>query len=44
VGLSERFGEGAAQWKTLIDTADRRMYLAKRSGNDRVVVREDSEV
>lgn len=43
VGMAERIAEGAAHWKPLIDTADRRMYLAKRSGRDRVVVREDSQ-
>lgn len=42
VGMAERVAEDAMHWKTLIDTADRRMYLAKRSGKDRVVAREDS--
>ncbi len=37
IGLAERIGDGAADWKSLVEIADRRMYLAKQSGRDCVV-------
>ncbi|MBF0305414.1 MAG: GGDEF domain-containing protein [Alphaproteobacteria bacterium] len=44
IGLAERLGDGAAEWETLVDKADQRMYVAKQSGKDRVVRREDEVV
>jgi len=36
IGIAERGADQAANWKALIDLADRRMYLAKQGGRDRV--------
>ena len=37
IGVAERTADGAANWKTLVDLADARMYRAKQAGRDRVV-------
>jgi len=37
IGISERSEDNAADWKTLVEIADQRMYQAKQSGKDRVV-------
>jgi diguanylate cyclase (GGDEF)-like protein len=37
VGIAERMVEGTADWMDLIEAADRRMYLAKQQGRNRIV-------
>lgn len=37
IGLAERLADGARDWRALVEIADRRMYVAKQSGKDRVV-------
>jgi len=37
IGIAERREESVDDWQQLIDVADRRMYLAKHSGRDRIV-------
>ena len=37
IGLAERTQDSAANWHQLVETADRRMYLAKQGGKNRVV-------
>lgn len=37
IGLAEKNRDGAESWKGLVETADARMYDAKRLGKDRVV-------
>ncbi|MBF0333503.1 MAG: GGDEF domain-containing protein [Alphaproteobacteria bacterium] len=44
MGVAERLSDGAEEWETLVDKADQRMYVAKQSGKDRVVCREDEVV
>jgi PleD family two-component response regulator len=41
IGLSERIEDQAADWRQLVEIADRRMYLAKQSGKDRLVSADD---
>lgn len=36
IGIAERSADQADNWKTLIDLADQRMYLAKQGGRDRI--------
>lgn len=38
VGIAERLGDGAGDWRTLVRMADARAYAAKRGGKDRIVV------
>lgn len=40
IGVAERIADGSADWKTLVDLADQRMYRAKQGGRDRIVVAE----
>ncbi len=37
VGIAERRQEGVEDWHQLVEVADRRMYLAKTGGRDRIV-------
>lgn len=37
IGLAERMEDQAADWRQLVEVADRRMYLAKQNGKDRLV-------
>ena len=37
VGIAERVADRAATWKDLVEAADARMYLAKKSGRNRIV-------
>lgn len=37
IGIAERTEDKADDWKTLVDTADQRMYTAKQSGKNRSV-------
>ncbi len=37
IGIAERSVDDAADWKSLVDLADQRMYRAKQGGRDRVV-------
>lgn len=37
IGIAERITDQAPDWKTLIERADKRMYVAKTSGRNRVV-------
>ncbi len=39
VGLAERVEDELADWRALVDLADRRMYAAKQSGKNQVVTR-----
>ena len=36
IGISERIDDQAANWKTLVEIADQRMYKAKHLGKNRV--------
>ena len=36
IGVSEKQADGALDWQQLVEIADRRMYIAKKSGRDRV--------
>lgn len=38
IGVAERRSDQAADWKTLIEIADQRMYRAKSGGRDQVVI------
>ncbi len=40
IGLAERTRDGTEDWRQLAEIADRRMYLAKQGGKDRVVCEE----
>jgi GGDEF domain-containing protein len=42
IGVAERIGDRAPDWKTLVETADRRMYHAKRCGRDRVAFEDEA--
>ncbi|WP_404384935.1 diguanylate cyclase [Caenispirillum salinarum] len=37
IGVAERLSDNAADWGDLVERADQRMYVAKKSGRDRVV-------
>ncbi|MDO8414236.1 MAG: GGDEF domain-containing protein [Gallionellaceae bacterium] len=37
IGISERSEDKIADWKTLVEMADKRMYLAKQGGKNKVV-------
>ena len=37
IGISERMEDKTNSWKTLVETADQRMYTAKQNGKDRAV-------
>ena len=37
VGIAERMCDGIEVWTDLVELADRRMYMAKQSGKDRVI-------
>jgi diguanylate cyclase (GGDEF)-like protein len=37
IGIAERRTDGLANWADLVEKADQRMYMAKKSGRDRVV-------
>lgn len=41
IGVSERIQDRVQDWKSLVELADARMYLAKNSGRDRVVTTSD---
>jgi diguanylate cyclase (GGDEF)-like protein len=41
IGVAERLADGAADWLSLIEVADRRMYRAKQSGRARAVTMRD---
>lgn len=43
VGIAERAADQVFEWKMLVDLADRRMYLAKQGGRDRVVSTQGEE-
>lgn len=38
IGVSERVADGAKDWPELVETADQRMYQAKRTGRDRALL------
>lgn len=38
IGVAERIADEAQDWPQLVETADHRMYLAKRTGRDRAVL------
>ena len=42
IGIAERLADQAADWKTLVDTADQRMYRAKQSGRNRILSRDET--
>ena len=37
IGLSERIQDQAADWRAMVEIADRRMYAAKSSGRDKII-------
>lgn len=37
IGIAERMADSTADWGDLVEKADQRMYVAKKSGKDRVV-------
>lgn len=37
IGLAERIHDNANDWRSMVDLADKRMYIAKHSGKDRVI-------
>jgi diguanylate cyclase (GGDEF)-like protein len=37
IGIAERLADGAGDWRTLVEIADRRMYHAKENGRNRIV-------
>jgi diguanylate cyclase (GGDEF)-like protein len=37
IGLSERIHDQAADWRAMVEIADRRMYAAKSSGRDKII-------
>lgn len=37
IGIAERSQDGCEDWRQLVEIADRRMYLAKTSGRDRII-------
>ncbi|MEW5768845.1 MAG: GGDEF domain-containing protein [Pseudomonadota bacterium] len=37
IGVAERLADASADWKSLVEVADARMYEAKRGGRDRIV-------
>ncbi|CAK0775978.1 GGDEF domain-containing protein [Azospirillaceae bacterium] len=38
IGISERIADQASDWHALVELADHRMYVAKTSGRDRIVI------
>lgn len=44
IGLSERLADNASVWRTMVEIADKRMYVAKQSGKDRIVGPSDAVV
>ncbi|PTU63728.1 diguanylate cyclase [Chromobacterium sp. Beijing] len=38
IGVAELFQDGSADWRALVDLADTRMYRAKQTGRNRVVI------
>lgn len=43
IGLAERIYDTVADWRALVERADRRMYAAKSSGRDKIVAQEPFE-
>ena len=37
IGIAERTADGSGQWQELVEKADKRMYIAKQTGKDRVI-------
>jgi PleD family two-component response regulator len=37
IGIAERMTDQSDSWRTLVETADNRMYAAKQAGRDRIV-------
>jgi len=37
IGVAERIADGAGDWRTMVDIADKRMYAAKQSGKNRII-------
>lgn len=37
IGIAERIGDGANDWRQLVEIADKRMYEAKQAGRNRIV-------
>ncbi len=42
IGIAERVADQASDWKSLVETADQRMYRAKQHGRDRICSRDDA--
>lgn len=40
IGLAERIADGAGDWRTLVEIADRRMYYAKQNGRNRIIAKD----
>ena len=40
IGIAERIQDDCPDWKTLVESADARMYEAKRSGRNRIVIQD----
>jgi diguanylate cyclase (GGDEF)-like protein len=40
IGIAERLQDDCPDWKTLVESADARMYEAKRSGRNRIVIQD----
>ncbi|WP_255448441.1 diguanylate cyclase [Telmatospirillum sp. J64-1] len=41
IGIAERLADGCREWDSLVEKADHRMYVAKQSGRDRVVAKDE---